>query len=130
MSDANFSGFPHGKLIKIHGKPFNTSLQVLKCQLYNHAASIPSRRGGGAHGYLGIVRDADWYIEVSGNIAWVTPKHPGYSPNLTLATTAVHCEKVTRQYNSDLLVFELYNRPSNAFEQQLLLSVNSTFLRA
>jgi hypothetical protein len=80
MSDSNFLGFPHGKLTKILGKPTNTSLQVLKRQLYDNAASIPSRRGGGAHGHLGIVLEANWYLAISGNIAWSTPKHPGDSP--------------------------------------------------
>jgi hypothetical protein len=106
MSEANFSGFPHRKLTKILGKPSNTSLQVLKRQLYDNAASIPSRRGGGAYGYLGIVLDADRFP--------VTPKHPGNSPNLPLATTAVLHEQVTHQCDSDLLAFEPYNRVSNA----------------
>jgi hypothetical protein len=109
MSDSPFSGFPHGKLTKILGKPTNTSLQVLKRQLYNNAASIPSRRGGGAHSHLGIVLEGDRYLAISGNIAWSNPKHPGNSPNLTLAPTAVQREQVTRQYNSDLLAFELFN---------------------
>jgi hypothetical protein len=38
--------------------------------------------------------------------------------------------KVTCQYNSDLLAFELYTRVSNALKQQLLLSVSSSFLCA
>jgi hypothetical protein len=92
MSDATFSGFPHRKRTKILGKPSNTSLQVLKRQLYKNAASIPSRRGGGAHGHLGMVLDADRYLAISGNIAWSTPKHPGNSPDLMLATTAVQSE--------------------------------------
>jgi hypothetical protein len=89
MSDSNFSGFPHGKLTKILGKPTNASLQVLKRQLYNNATSIPSRRGGGAHGHLGIVLEANWYLALYCNIAWSTPKHPKDSPNLALATTVV-----------------------------------------
>jgi hypothetical protein len=107
MLDTTFSGFPHKKLVKILGKPSNTSLQVLERQLHNNAASIHSRHGGGAHGHLDIVLHADRYLELSGNIAWVTPKHPGNSPNLTLATTDVQRKQVTREYDSDLLAFEL-----------------------
>jgi hypothetical protein len=123
MSDAPFLGFPHGKRTKILGKPTNTSLQILKRQLYNNAATIPSRRGGGAHGHLGMILEANRYLAVSSNMAWSTPKHPGNCPNLTLATTAVQRDQVTRQYDSDLLAFKLYNRVSNALKQQLLLSV-------
>jgi hypothetical protein len=130
MSDATFSGFPHRKLTKILGKPTNTSLQVLKRQLYNNSTSVPSRRSSGAHGHVGIVLHANRYLAVSGNIAWVTPAHPDNSPNLMLATTAVQREQVTRQYNSDLVAFELYNKISYALKQQLLLLVNSRFLCA
>jgi hypothetical protein len=89
MLDASFLSFPQGKLTKIIGKPSNTSLQVLKRQLYNNTASIPSRRGGGAHGHLGIILDTNQNLAMSGNKPWVTPKHPDSSPNLMLATTAV-----------------------------------------
>jgi hypothetical protein len=89
---------------------------------------MPSRRGGGACDHLGIVLDADGYLAVSRYNAWVTPKHTGDSPNRTLATTAIQCKQVTRQYDIDLVVFELYNKTSNALKQQLLLSVNSSFL--
>jgi hypothetical protein len=80
MLDATFSGFPHGKLIKMLAKPSNTSLQVLKRQLYNNTASVPSRCSDGAHGHLGIVLDADWYLAVSGNIICsVWEHHLGHS---------------------------------------------------
>jgi hypothetical protein len=74
---------------KIIGKSSNTSLQVLKHQLYNNATSVPSRHGDGAHGHLGIVLNTNWYLAVSGNIHWITSKHQGNSPNLTFPTTAV-----------------------------------------
>jgi hypothetical protein len=62
--------------------------------------------------------------------AWVTLKHPGNSPNLTLLTTTVRCEQVTRQYDSDPVALELYSKIYNASKQQLLLSVNSSFVCA
>jgi hypothetical protein len=128
MLDASFSSFPHRKSTKIIGRSTNTTLQVLKRQLYNNAASISSRCSSGAHGHLDIVLDTERCLAVSGNIPWVTPKHPGNSPNLTLATTAVQSKQVICQYDSVLVAFELYNRTSNALKQQLLLSVNSSFL--
>jgi hypothetical protein len=47
-----------------------------------------------------------------------------------LATTAVLHKQVTCQYDSDLLAFKLYNKVSHALKQQLLLSVDSSFLCA
>jgi hypothetical protein len=120
MSDATSSAFPQRKLTKILWKPSNTPHHVLKRQLYNNAASIPSRRNGGAHGHLSIVLDTSWHLGVSGYIPWVTPKHPGNSPNLALVTTAIQHKQVTCQYTSDLVAFEPYNKTYYALKQQLL----------
>ena len=71
---------PHRELSKVIGLPTNSSLQVLTSQLCDNAASVPSRRGGGAHGHPGIVMDAVEYMTVSNNIPWVDPVHPGELP--------------------------------------------------
>jgi hypothetical protein len=73
MLDASSSTFSHGKLTKILRKPSNTSLQVLKCQIYDHAAFPPSRHGGGAYYHIGIVLDTAQYMAVFHNIPWITP---------------------------------------------------------
>jgi hypothetical protein len=65
---SNNFAFPHGELSKVIGLPTNASLQVLKSLLCDNAASVPSRRGGEAHGHLGIVMDAVNYMTVSNNI--------------------------------------------------------------
>jgi hypothetical protein len=122
--------FPHGKLTKIIGKPSNTSLQVLKCQIYNNAASVPFTYSGSAHGHLGIVLDTTQYLAVSSNMPWITLKHPGDRPNLTPTTTAGQRKQITRQFDSDLLAFDLYHRTPNALKQQLILYVNDSFLCA
>jgi hypothetical protein len=114
----------------IIGKPSNASFQVLKCQINNNAASIPSRQGDGTHGHLGIVLDTIQYLVVSSNMPWFTPKYPGGRPNLAPATTAVQSEQITCQHDTDLEAFGLCNRSSNALKQQLTLSVNGRFLCA
>ena len=128
MSD-NFA-FPHGELTKIVGTPTNATLQVLKSQLCDNAASVPSRRGGGAHGHLGIVMDAVEYMTVSNNIPWINPIHPGDLPVHSCGVTAVLREQINRQYDEDLAAFELYTKVSNALKRQILLAVEPTFLRA
>jgi hypothetical protein len=127
MSDASFFLFPHRKLTKIIGKPSNTSLQVLKHQIYNNTTLAPSLCGSSAHGHLGIAVDTIQYMMVSSSIAWVTPKHPGDTPKLASGITSIQCKQITWQFDSDLLAYETYHGSSNALEDQLLLSVKGGF---
>jgi hypothetical protein len=107
MLDAASSTFPQGNLAKIIEKPPNTSLQVLKCQIYSKAASIPSQHSSCAHGNLVIVLDTVQYMAVSTSVPWVTPKHPEDAPNLAPTNTAVQCKQITCQFDSDLVEFEI-----------------------
>jgi hypothetical protein len=122
--------FPHGELPKIFGIPTNVSLHVLKSQLCDNAASVPSRRGGGAHSHLGIVMDAVNYMTVSNNIPWVDPVHPGELPVHGTGAMAILRKQINRQYDSDLASYELYSKVSNALKRQILLAVEPTFLQA
>jgi hypothetical protein len=94
--------FPHRDLTKVIGLPTNMSPQVLKSQLCNNAASVPSRREGGAHGHLRIVMDTVKYMTVSNNIPWVNPVHPGELPVHGTGVTAILHEQINRQYEIDL----------------------------
>jgi hypothetical protein len=122
MMSNNFA-FPHGELTKVIGLPTNTSLQVLKSQLCNDAASVPSRRGGGAHGHHGIVMDAVDYMIVSNNIPWVDPVHPGELTVHGTGATAILHKLINCQYDADLAAYELYSKVSNAVKRQILLDV-------
>jgi hypothetical protein len=77
---SNNFAFPHRELTKVIGLPTNASLQGLKSPLCNNTGSVPSRRGGGAHGHLGIVMDAVNYMTVSNDIPWVNPVHSDELP--------------------------------------------------
>ena len=127
MSD-NFA-FPHGTLTTIIGPPTNASLQVLKSQLCDNAASVPSRRGGG-NGHLGLVMDTVEYLTVSDNVPWITPTHPGDLPVHGTGVTTVQREQINRQYDEDLAAYDLCIRVSNALKRQIILAVDPTFLRA
>jgi hypothetical protein len=127
---SNNFAFPHGELTKVIGLPINASLQVLKSQLGNNAASVPSRHSGGAHGHLGIVMDAVEYMAVSNNIPWIDPVHPGELPVHGTGATAILPEQINCQYDADLAAYELYNKVSNALKHRILLAVEPTFLQA
>jgi hypothetical protein len=126
---SNNFAFPHGELTKVIGLLTNASLQVLKSQLCNNAASVLSRRGGGSHGHLGIVMDAVKYMAVSNNIPWADPVRPGELPVHGTDSTAILREQSNRQYDADFAAYELYSKVSNALKHQILLAVEHTFLQ-
>jgi len=127
---SNNFGFPHMELSRVIGLPTNASLQVLKSQLCNNAASVPSRPSCGAHGHLGLVMDAVEYMTVSNNIPWVDPAHPGELPVHGTEATAILREQSNRQYDADLAAYELYSKVASTLKGQILLDVEPTFLQA
>ena len=71
--------FPHAELTKIIGEPTNTSIKLLKKEIYANASAIPSTRGGGGHGHLGLVMPAASYLALAGQ-AFDLPTQPGVAP--------------------------------------------------
>ena len=69
-----FFEFP--QLTKIHGEPDYDTLHRLHNELKSNAGSVPSTLGGGAHGHLGLILDAQRYATVS-NIPYIRPNFPG-----------------------------------------------------
>jgi hypothetical protein len=85
----NNVAFPHRELSNVIDPPANASLQVPMSQLCDNASSVPSRRGGRAHGHLRIVMDTVTFMTVSKNIPWVDPVHPGVLPLHGTGVTAI-----------------------------------------
>jgi hypothetical protein len=127
---SNNFAFPHRELTMIIGIPTNASLRVLKSQLCNNTANVPSRRGGGAHGHLGIVMNAVEYITVSNNIPWVDQIHPGELPVHGTGVMPILHEQINCQYDADLAAYELYSKVSYTLKRQILLAVEPTILQA
>jgi hypothetical protein len=78
-------GFPK-KPIKIAGLPTFETLKELKQDLEANSTSISSSLGGGWHGYLGAVLDAQTYAIIVGNDTTgapqlvIIPAFPGILP--------------------------------------------------
>jgi len=124
------AAYPHDPLTVIAGRPNNTTLQVLKRQLYANAGAIESTRGGGAHGHLALLLDPAIYLTLSNGIAFVAPVHPGPMPiHPAAATTAVRAE-INRVYAQDITDFSIHNKVTIALQRQILAAVNPTYLRA
>jgi hypothetical protein len=64
--DSILESFPTNPLTKIHGRPTYDTLNELRNELKSNASSIPTSRGGGGHGYLGLILSADDYNNAVG----------------------------------------------------------------
>lgn len=121
--------FPHAELSPIVGEPTNTSLQLLRRQLYANARSIDSTRGGGNNGHLAILMSDAAYLARAG-VAFVIPAHPGAAPVHAPAATAAQIAETIRLFNQDLADHTLYNKVATALKAQLLQAVDATYLSA
>jgi hypothetical protein len=57
---------------KITGQPAYDDIRQLRTVIYHNAASIPSERGGGQHGHLGMVMNNAIYATLT-DTPWVDP---------------------------------------------------------
>ena len=76
----------------IHGKPTLQAIIKIFRQLKRNASSVPTRLGGGKHGYLALLLDDATYLAIPGTAAFQRPTDPGiFIPaNTTVpATTGV-----------------------------------------
>lgn len=75
-------GFPNSELPKIQGQPTYEHLKELRTLLGENAASIQTTRGGGNHGYLGLILSDARYDTQAPGTPFVAPR--------TLATSTRH----------------------------------------
>ena len=116
MTSSSKFNFPYETLTPIQGKPTNTTLQLLQRQLFTNARSVPSARGGGAHGHLAIVlTPADYLMRVG--IPFRIPVHPGPTPEPV--GTAAAIAVAIRNYNETLADVTVYNNLRAALTAQI-----------
>jgi hypothetical protein len=130
--DALIEGFPH-KPSKILGLPTFETLKELKLALEANASSVTSNLGGGRHGYLGAVIDAQTYAIIVGNNAagaaqpFIIPTFPGVLPVVVGGNQAAREEEL-RVFNVASHAWREYNNVTNALRKQILGAVDETYL--
>lgn len=69
---------PHDPLTPLdpNRPPSARTLRILRKELYANAAAVPSTRGGGAFGHLGMIMPTQDYEAISGGVAFVDPTVP------------------------------------------------------
>ena len=90
--------FETKSLDKIHGKPNLHQLIKIFRQLKRNAQRIPTRLGGGRHGYLALLLSTEKYNAITGTAAFTRPTDPGvFTPrNITTSSTSASTGVSTR----------------------------------
>jgi hypothetical protein len=129
---ALIAGFPNHPNI-IRGLPTFETLHALRQDLQFNAASVPTTLGGGAHGYLGLILDANAYDAVVGNDAagnpqpFIAPIFPGEIAIVNGANQAARAAQV-RQFNYDNYVWHEYYNVQQALRNLLIKAVDDVYL--
>ena len=114
--------FPHPKLTLIQGKPTNSSIKILKKEVYSNAWAIPSQRGRGKHGHLGLVMENYAYTTVTAK-AWDLPEHPGPYPKPPDGESSRVIDKHVRRYKVLIAELTLSKQVVNELRQLILVAV-------
>jgi hypothetical protein len=132
---SNNFAFPHRDFTKVIGLPTNASLQVLKSQLCDNAASAITLPA--------FPPDVVVELMATLGLSWMllsTWQYPITSLGLTRSILVNYqcMEPVPRpfcvsrsiiNFDTDLAAYELYSKVSNTFKRQILLAVEPTFLQ-
>jgi len=121
--------FPYPMLTKIIRKPMNAALKLLTKEVYANAHAIPSTRGGGQHGHLGIVLLAANYLALTGH-AFILLVHPNDMPNFPNPATQFQISEAVQQYNVCLLDLATAYTLWEETKKQILLAINCLYLAA
>jgi hypothetical protein len=125
-------GFPK-KPIKNTGLPTFETLKALKKDLEAKASLVNSNLGGGHHGYLGAVLDAQTYAIIVGNDAagapqpFTIPTFPGVLP-VVLGNNAAAWDEELRVFNANTHAWQEYNTVTGALRKQIIAAVEDTYL--
>jgi len=126
--------FPHPSFPKQEGEPTYDKIQTIHKLAAANATSVDTTRGGGQHGYLALVLDANTYTTLTGQ-AFMPPANPGPVPviagNTRSAQVAVqenaHKERL-REYKEYKAVGKaLLQLTTNAFEEKYLRHLKNKY---
>jgi hypothetical protein len=129
MSPSSSLTFPIPELTKIQGKPSNTSIKLLRKELYTNARAIPSTRGGGNHGHLALVMTDAAYLALTHN-AFTLPGHPGPAPVHGDNATGAQIAETIRIYNAELAEIAISSTFRATIKQQIIAAVDDLYLSA
>jgi len=117
--------FPHPKLTPIVGTPTNSGIKQLTKEIYANARAIPSTRGGGGHGHLGLVMPVGEYMVITG-VAFQLPAHPGQAPIHAPNATQFQIAETVRLFDATLAELTTATTAREEMKKQLLEAVSAS----
>jgi hypothetical protein len=116
--------------VKIEGQPNYDSLSALREVLKQNAASVSTDRGGGQHGYLGIILSDAMYATIAPNDAFVRPAAPANTPTIPAGGTAAAIAEAVRLHADELRQWREYVNLTAALRLQLVKCIEPVYLRS
>jgi len=127
-TDAIIESFPN-QLPTIKGKPTYAHLRLARSLLKQNAASIPTNRGGGNNGYLGLILSAPAYLLVAPE-AFDAPNWPGPTADIPAGATGPNIAHLVETHKEALREWREYNNVSAALKKQFIGSLDQVYIRA
>ena len=121
--------FKFTSLTRSVGKPTYETIKAIKEELKANAASVHSDKGGGNHGYLGLVLSPTAYASITGTIPFIPPVHPGV---LTIPANSTEHNRAVIQhtYQENIREYREYiDVLLNALKKQLSQSMDKKYLQ-
>ena len=125
--DEFIASFPNSDIPPLTGEPNYETLHELRQLLKENAASVTSNRGGGVHGYLGIVVSAAVYTTLSAT-AFTIPTYPGATPVIPARTPDARTNAIISQHKEDLREWREYTNVQKALVKQLTSAIDRVYL--
>jgi hypothetical protein len=116
--------------MKITGMPTYTTLTLLRNELQQNAATIPSNRGGGSNGYLGTIMSGPMYDTIAPGQPFTIPGYPGAQPTVIAGATGPQISEAVRLHNESLREWREYTNIHNALKKQLEEAIEPVYLRS
>lgn len=125
--DKLIEAFPIQTLTKIVGVPTYQSIKIANDELSKNAATIPTTRGGGTLGHVGITVSPTIYATLS-----ATPFNAPTTPTAPVLTgmTGPQIAAANRAFDKAKTEFAEHNLLQNALKRMLIAAIDPIYLKA
>ena len=89
----------------IEWDPNYESIKEMIQFLYSNVATLPTTKGGGHHGHIGIIMKPTLYTTLL-TTAWTNLPDPGLYPTVTPKSTTAHQYQIQLQHDKGRIIYE------------------------
>ena len=122
------NAFTYTTLDPINNEPTYEGLKLLREQLGENAARIPTSYGGGFFGHLGLVTKPNVYLTLAGE-QFVIPQDPGtYNIRIPLCAAAGERARMEKEHEKRKQDYDTCLAVSNALKNQIVETIKGPYL--